>query len=338
MATEEKLEEEKEQMKDHPLKKRRRSITAIGGLAMLAAGSAIWLTVGTGLKGVDIGSQSLPMGDRDNLTQHAGTSLARSLKGSGAKEASVSPSQALQRAGTGQGQSYLESGEGWQLEGGEGLASSLKRSGSDDADLAGQIFSFGSFGSRSEAMSASSPGDEAQVQQLGKLHKTSSEPSPTWQRVQMHSQPGAVSQSGEWNLDGELKLKHDRADPKSLGVVSRLEKPELHFPQSHELQELSRFDTKPIKASIAPVKAAESRTPAQEKKRDEKMLAKIKAELGVPAPREQLKDGLYDPWAEEYESIVSEEEERVAREARAALKARLKEELLRKRNKRSVGN
>lgn len=295
-------------------------------------------TSGTRVNSVHFGAHPAPIGDHKKLPQGAADSGLVPTRGSGAADPAEQPSALLPQDGSVQAESSPLSREHPQGDAQQGAGDSSDRNEAGWATLSNQIIFPNDFGSSPETPSAASSGDEDQVQQLINQQKSSAGARPSRQRMQVPVQTGAVEPGAPGDLEEDLRSINDRPAPVTPLSVSRLDTPELRFPQTQELQDIPRFDNKPIKGIPAPAKPARKLTPEQKKQREEKMLAKIKTELGAPAPKEQLKDGLYDPWAEEYESIVSEEEERITREARAALKARQEEEKLRKKTKQVVGN
>lgn len=107
----------------------------------------------------------------------------------------------------------------------------------------------------------------------------------------------------------------------------------LRLPDPRQLQHLeSGFRSTPGLEHTA--KYLEPGLPAAEqaKKQPNDELGKIRQQIGMPAPKEKLDTKLFDPWAQEYDTLVRQEHDKKEQLAREAMRAREHEER-RKKNK-----
>lgn len=101
----------------------------------------------------------------------------------------------------------------------------------------------------------------------------------------------------------------------------------LRLPDPRQLQHLeSGFRSTPGLEHTA--KYLEPGLPAAEqaKKQPNDELGKIRQQIGMPAPKEKLDTKLFDPWAQEYDTLVRQEHDKKEQLAREAMRAREDEE------------
>jgi hypothetical protein len=109
----------------------------------------------------------------------------------------------------------------------------------------------------------------------------------------------------------------------------------IHLPDQAEINLLRDFEIKGEArdniGSAKPALVPQDLSPQEKKTRKQRELARIKREMGMPAPEHHLTSDLYDPWATEYNSLVRKEKDRAEQLAEDALRARQAENTARRK-------
>jgi hypothetical protein len=155
-------------------------------------------------------------------------------------------------------------------------------------------------------------------------------------RMRGQAQPAAPDTVGMGQLDPAIgsSAAGDAAIGTAAARLASMERVKIHFPSSQEMSGLDSIRSRPQIDEGALQKAVPAREPsaADRAAKEQKELAKIKRDIGLPSPKAKLDGALYDPWANEYDSIVRSEEAKANKLAQEALKARQAEQRARRKS------
>jgi hypothetical protein len=155
-------------------------------------------------------------------------------------------------------------------------------------------------------------------------------------RMRGQAQPAAADTVGMGQFDPAMgsSAAGDAAMGTAAARLASMERVKIHFPSSQEMSGLESIRSRPQIEEGALQKAVPAREPsaADRAAKEQKELAKIKRDIGLPSPKAKLDGALYDPWANEYDSIVRSEEAKANKLAQEALKARQAEQRARRKS------
>lgn len=153
-------------------------------------------------------------------------------------------------------------------------------------------------------------------------------------RGTVDGQPAAPDTLGIGQWDPAKGAVANSARGVSASRIASMEKFKIHFPSNREMSGLDQFRVTPRVDERALQHIAPRREPlaAERTAKEQKELAKVKQDLGMPAPKAKLDAALYDPWEHEYDSVVRSEEAKANKLAQDALKARQAEQRARKKS------
>jgi hypothetical protein len=205
-------------------------------------------------------------------------------------------------------------------------------SGNLPASASTQSNSFGSLENSSDSTSSAALDSRS----LGSRDLTDPAELAVQPRLRGHAQPAALDTVGMVRLDPSIGAgtSGDAEFGTAAARLASMERVKIQFPSSQEMIGLEGLRPKPPVDEGALQKAVPVREPsaADRAAKEQKELAKIKRDIGLPAPKAKLDGALYDPWAREYDSVVRSEEAKANKLAQEALKARQDEQRARRKS------